>query len=461
MNPRLHKVLTALDRAHTGPVCTMQDWDARVIPQKTRALLKEHRLEKTCDPNQPINTDDDLADAFYKAGYELALEIGMLCTDTERVIKVEEKEVEQTLKELPDQLVLGSGPDTVVMKPRRPEDPYPPLVGAPLCLVVSEELWVPLVVGLVQKRHLVDIFFSPSLPTVYGRKVRAGTPYETLVGRYEVQLRSEALYRAGRPGMCQIGSGSGVTEFGQLGGIPAMGGPGNIATSLCPAELKIAFANFHRVIQGINYDMRLRPGSVSYIGGYAGTPEGAVLLNIAIDLLIATLLGGDYVSSNIYDARLFSNCGREGVWANSMATQAVSRNTRMIRTKIINQTAGPCTEMLLYESAVGYMAASVSGASKVCGPRTAGGKYQDYLTPMETWFLGEVFKSCAGMSRQKANEIANCLLPRYESQLLTPPKGKSLTECWDLERQQPSAEWGAIYERVKQELVDLGMPLRR
>jgi len=457
---RLEKVLSAFDRAYTGPICTAHDWDARVIPQKTRAIVQKYGLEKTYNPDHPINTDDNLADTFFRAGMELALEVGVLCPDTERVIKVEEKEIARTLQESPREMVVGSGFDAVVMKHRLPEDPYVPLVGAPLCLVVSEELWVPLVVGLVQKRDLVDIFFGPSLPTVYGRKVRSGTPLETLVGRYEIELRREALYRAGRPDMAQIGSASGVTEYGQLGGWAALAGPTHIANSLSPAELKAPFASFHKVIQGINFGNRLRVGSNSYIGGYAGTSEGAVVLNIAVDLLYSTILGADYVTSNIYDARQFGNCGREGVWANSVATQAVSRNTHLMRTKIINQTAGPCTEMLLYETAVAYMAVSVSGASKICGPRSAGGKYPDHLTPLETWFMAEVFKSCAGMTRTRANEIANRILPKYETQFGNPPKGKSLTECWDLQHQQPSPEWAEIYQRVHRELVDLGMPLR-
>jgi methylamine--corrinoid protein Co-methyltransferase len=251
-----------------------------------------------------------------------------------------------------------------------------------------------------------------------------------------------------------------VTEYGQLGGWAALAGPTHIANSLSPAELKAPFASFHKVIQGINFGNRLRVGSNSYIGGYAGTSEGAVVLNIAVDLLYSTILGADYVTSNIYDARQFGNCGREGVWANSVATQAVSRNTHLMRTKIINQTAGPCTEMLLYETAVAYMAVSVSGASKICGPRSAGGKYPDHLTPLETWFMAEVFKSCAGMTRTRANEIANRILPKYETQFGNPPKGKSLTECWDLQHQQPSPEWAEIYQRVHRELVDLGMPLR-
>jgi methylamine---corrinoid protein Co-methyltransferase len=460
VDSRLEKVLTSLDRAHTGPICTMLDWDARVIPQKTRAIVKKHGLEKTYNPDEPINTDDALADAFFKAGLELAVEVGVLCPDTERVIKVEEQEIARTLQEAPREMTVGGGADLVVMKHRLPEDPYPPLVGVPLCLVVSEELWVPLVVGLVQKRHLVDIFFGPSLPTVYGHKVRSGTPLETLVGRYEIELRREALYRAGRPDMAQIGSASGVTEYGQLGGWAALAGPNHIANSLSPAELKAPFASFHKVIQGINFGNRLRVGSNSYIGGYAGTSEGAVVLSVAVDLLYSTLFGADYITSNIYDARQFGNCGREGVWANSVATQAVSRNTHLMRTKIINQTAGPCTEMLLYETAVGYMMFSVSGASKVCGPRSAGGKFPDWLTPLETWFLGEVFKSCAGMSRKQANEIAVQILPKYENQFGNPPKGKGLTECWDLAKQQPSAEWTEVYQRVHRELVDLGMPLR-
>jgi len=460
VDTRLERILRSLDRAHTGPVCAMEDWDARVIPGKSKGIVARHHLEASFDPEEPICTDDALADAFFEAGRELALDIGMICTDTERVIKVSEDEMAEALKEAPSELVLGSGTDEVVLKARRPEDPYPPLIAVPLAITVSEDIWVPLVTGLVQKRHLADLLQGPSLPTVYGRRVRSGTPYETLMGRYEAELRREALYRAGRPGMGNVGIGGATTEFGHLGGMPALAGPGNVTMALCPSELKVHFSSFHKVIQGLNYGNRTRVGTPCFIGGYAGTPEGAVVLNVAVDLLFTTVFACDYVSSNIYDVRQFGNCGRAGVWANSVATQAVSRNTRLMRTKIINQTAGPVTEMLLYESAVGYMTASVSGASKVCGPRTAGGKYQDYITPLETWFSAEVLKSCAGMSRVQANELAKILIPRYETELAAPPKGKSVQECFDLVTMKPSLEWQAMYDRVKRELSDLGMPFK-
>jgi methylamine--corrinoid protein Co-methyltransferase len=102
---------------------------------------------------------------------------------------------------------------------------------------------------------------------------------------------------------------------------------------------------------------------------------------------------------------------------------------------------------------------AVSGATSCTGTRTAGGKYTNYLTPLEIDFAGQVFKGCAGMSRTQANDIANKLLPRYEAQLGQAPKGKSFAECYDTETLTPSDEWRKIHDKVKDEVVRLGIPL--
>jgi methylamine--corrinoid protein Co-methyltransferase len=115
--------------------------------------------------------------------------------------------------------------------------------------------------------------------------------------------------------------------------------------------------------------------------------------------------------------------------------------------------------MLLYESAVGMMNLTVSGVSSCTGTRTAGGKYTDYVTPLEIKFAGEVFKKTAGMSREEANEVANRLIPLYEDQLGHPPSGKSFRECYDVETLEPTDEWRRIYEEVKDEVIQAGIPL--
>ena len=459
MSLRTEKILRSLDRAYTGPICSVKDWDVKVIPQTIMAKLKKYGLAKTCDMENPINCDDELADQFYKAGYELALELGMLNVDTERIIKIQEDELLDTLRHKPAAITLGSGPDSVVLKARKPEDPAFPLLAASLGIVVSEELYVPIVEGIVKYRELVDVLHGPSMATVYGRQIRSGTPYETLMGRYETEpaprgalarrTPGNGQHRSGRrrypvrtPGWRRLHRGAGQRDHGSMSG-----------------RAETNFSVFHRIMMAINYDMRIRAGGFSYIGGYAGPPEGAALANVAVDLLIATILDSDYTSSYVYDIHLLGNCGRKALWANSVAIQAVSRNTHLIRNKIVNETGGPCTDMFMYEAAVGLMNHCVSGASKTTQPRSAGGKFTDYLTPMECWWCGEVFKSCAGMTRKQANEIAKQVLPKYEEQLKNPPKGKSILECFDLKEMKPSPEYQKLYLDVRRELMDLGMPL--
>ncbi|MDR2492680.1 MAG: monomethylamine:corrinoid methyltransferase [Coriobacteriales bacterium] len=456
---KVQRVVQNLEKSYSGRIIPMHEWDNKIIPSTTKAILKKHGLQGTLDLENPINCDDSLADAFFKAGWELALELGFYCEDTERVIKVSEEELLESIRDYPDHIVLGEGQDAVTMYPRRPESTVEPLIEASLGIVCSEEIYLPLVQGIVKYPKLVDALHGPSLATVFGHTIRSGSPLETLAGHYESKLKHEALWRAGRPGMCCVGVNSAITEYGHLGGAAEVAGRGNVTQSLCPVEMKVTFSNFHRVLHGLNNGHKLRVGAFSYIGGFAGPPEGAALTCVANDLLVPVILQSDYTSSYVYDIQLFGNCGRKALWANSVSTQAISRNTGYMRNKIVNQTGGPCTEMFMLEAAVGLMNHCVSGASISTQPRSAGGRYTDYITPVECWWTGEVFKSCAGMTRVQANEIAKALLPRYEGDLPASDKGFSVYECYDLKTQRPLPQYQELYSRVRNELIDLGMPL--
>jgi len=193
------------------------------------------------------------------------------------------------------------------------------------------------------------------------------------------------------------------------------------------------------------------------IGGYSGPPEGATVSAIAFFILERPVHQAIYGGGGVYDLRYLGNCGRDALWANTVVLQAVSRKTHLLTESIINQVAGPCTDMLLYESAVGMMSLSVSGVSMSIGPRSAGGKCTDHISPLEAKFCAEVLKACAGMKRNDANEIAKALIPKYEDKLMNPPKGKSFTECFDLKTLKPTKEWQEIYNRLKNEIIGLGV----
>lgn len=458
---RAEAVLKSLDKAYTGEMCTVKDWDIKVIPSSVRSILKKYGLEKSYDPDNPCNTDMELADTFYKAGYELALELGFLCEDTERIIKVEESEMQEAFDQQPNMLRMGGGDDAVFMTPRKPEDEALPVMIAPLALMMSEEYVVPVLAGIAKHRGLIDVLNGLTIDKPKGRDIRSGTPYETWLGHYEQELKRQALWMAGREEMGTLGVSNSTTEYGFFGG--AESAPGNNPQALCllPAELKICFGNFHRVLHAINLGYSVHAGSNSYIGGYAGPVEGAAVANIANELLLTAILRADNTGNNIFDMKHLCGTSRKALWGNSVVTQAISRNTKIMNCKILDTVGGPCTEFYFYESAAGLMINAASGASCTIGPRSAGGRLKDYITPVEAWWCGEVFKSCGNMKLEEVNEIAKKLIPKYEADLGNPPIGKSISECFDLKRLEPTEEYRELYNRMRKEISDLGLPLDR
>ena len=163
------KILRTLDKARLGTRITEKEWDQKVVPRTVAEVVKEFGLQKTCDPSNPVNTDMELADTFFKAGWELALRLGFFCPDTETVIKVDADELAREFKKVPGEFKVGKGREEVTVSARKPSDGKPPVYTAPLSIQMNEELYVPLVEGILSSR-LVDMQEGPSLDTVMGSR---------------------------------------------------------------------------------------------------------------------------------------------------------------------------------------------------------------------------------------------------------------------------------------------------
>lgn len=450
-----------LDKTLSGPPISKREFEFKLIPQTTRQVLREYGLEKTFNPDNPINTDLKLADEFYKAGYDLALRIGMFCPDTERRILFSEEEVKEALRNAPSELSIGYGKDKVVIRSRQPEDKNPPIAeGSALGMAVSEEYFIPLCMAIAQYKA-IDIILAPTLDTISKREIRSRTPYETIMGMYEARYVKEALSRVGRPGMPLHGVEGAPTEYGYFGGF-LWGGfepDRTIGIALIPEPVTLPYQVLHRVAVNHLVGSPLEAGHMLSIGGYFGSPEGAVVGSIAAQILQVASMIPTVVESTILDARYFGNTGREALWATSISVQARSRNNKVMNLGITSQVSGPCTEMLLYETATISTTESVSGIAIEIGTRPAACRYKNYGSALENKFFAEVLKSSAKHLKLKdVNDIVKKLLPKYEEKLKNPPKGKSFSECTNLKTLQPSSEWLKIYEKVWSELEDLGLP---
>ena len=142
-----------------------------------------------------------------------------------------------------------------------------------------------------------------------------------------------------------------------------------------------------------------------------------------------------------------------------MTHQALSRNTHLCTHGIANQVSGPGTKELLYESLVGISVIASSGAAFSTGPRSAGGKFNDYLSPLDCRWCAEVAHAASGMSLADVNEMAKTFLPKFEQSIKSPNIGKSVKEVWDLQNFRPLPEAEAAYDAVRKEAVDFGLPL--
>jgi methylamine--corrinoid protein Co-methyltransferase len=271
MSGNLVKLVEMLQRAKDGPSCSVREWEIKVIPQTVKKYLKKYDLEHTFNKEVPVNQDLALADRFFEAGLELAVEIGLLCPETEAVIKVSREEILQAIEEAPDHLILGEGPDQFILKAREVEDKNPPTFIGPLSIQVDEELYVPIAEGIIKSKK-VRVQQGPSLDTVFGRPVYSGSPFETVVSLRETQLRKEAQWRAGRVGIPNMGICSSTTEYGHLAAFAGLTQKSNPAMSMIlnPAELKVGYASFHKAAVTIGYNGYSFSGSPTMIGGYSG-----------------------------------------------------------------------------------------------------------------------------------------------------------------------------------------------
>jgi methylamine--corrinoid protein Co-methyltransferase len=90
------KMLNIWRRAETGPIVPVKKFELDIFFPKVQQLVKEYDLHY--DSEQLVPTDNSLINDLYKAGTDLFLDVGVLCTDTERQMLFEEDELKEMLR---------------------------------------------------------------------------------------------------------------------------------------------------------------------------------------------------------------------------------------------------------------------------------------------------------------------------------------------------------------------------
>lgn len=450
--------LDVVERALTGKPCSEREYDLKIFSAKLVEKVKEYDIKY--DPDNPVPSDNSLADDIFKAAFDFYCEVGTYCKDTERIIKFDENEIRERLKAAPSKLTFGEGVDAGSLVPRRPEDKTLPwcFCGAGGVAVSTEHIFSKLVENYA-RIPLANSITTPTLTRVNGIRIRPESPLEILGSIRTVVLGREALRRAGRPGLPIMNSiATADSAIALIVGLhPEFGLRATDSYMIATlAEMKTSFDLLNRACALISLSLPVAALYGPIYGGYSGGPEGTAVATVAYHLMGALVYQAGWHLAFPIHIKYIASSMPELLWASSVYAQAISRNTHLLSLYYNYTAAGPCTEMCLYEIAAQHTSAITSGVSMETGG-IAGGKREDYLTPVEPMFTAEVAHAAAGLKRKDANDLVKKIVPKYVDRIGDPPPGMKHQECCDYETGKPSQKCLHVYDKVKSELADLGL----
>jgi methylamine---corrinoid protein Co-methyltransferase len=453
------RLIDILDRMENGPITDEKEFDMKFIAARIPQLIKEFEIK--FDGTNLINRDDEMADRCFQAGLKLAAEAGVFCTSNGRRLVWSQPEIEETIKWAPRELMIGSGRDAHLEYRRDPEDPRPPtVIGGPIGTTLPEDLFIPIMQSYAQE-PIIDTLVTGTLEKVYGRDPRTKSPWEILAGWHEVEMVFAAAKRAGREGIgigCVQNAASDIPELSasSYGGYRQTDWHHHAMIS----ELKTNYELLNKLAHTVRTDGIIHAFYNPIYGGLAGGAEGLAIVTVAGEILLQMTYMNSTHSQCPTHPFYMSDTAPEILWSISMSCQALTRNTPFMLDVLTSPKGGPCTKTVLYEAAAIASSATVSGVARLMGVRSAVGVLTGHVSGLEARFNGEVGHAIAGMSRGEVNDIVKQIVPKYKDQLDQEPAGKPFDQAYDMHTLRPTDEWQQMYDEVKEELFQLGIPFK-
>jgi methylamine--corrinoid protein Co-methyltransferase len=331
------------------------------------------------------------------------------------------------------------------------------LLGSAIGTAIEEEYYVPAMMSYVQEPE-VDVTMAPTFDKIYGYDIRTRSPLEIMTSWREAELALEVFRRAGRPGMAFTGLGTSISDVGQL----SADGPGGLRntdlhTFGIISELKTNFDILNKLTHILYRDGIVDPYANPIYGGLGGGMEGQTVLITAAMIALNVVFMATCVGSSPTHPFNFNDTGKELMIPCSLSFQALARNSHLL-TNLTNTTVGgPGTKTLLYECVAFTVMNTVSGGSRILGPRPATGSITGHFSGLEARFTGELLSAASKLNRQQAEEIVQKAYAKYEADLTTQPYGKHFRDVYDLKTIQPTKEWLGMYDEVKNEAAKWGL----
>ena len=451
-----------VDRAvNSGPLTKVEEFEKRLF-KKTLECVKKYEIRY--NPDTPVVSDDVMVSRLFEAGVELYKEMGAYCLNTQRVIRFDEAEIRQELRELslvPSEIIVGDGSETRRLQKRISGSKIAPLVIGAFIEDNPHEGrdFVQMYKSVAQEPIVDGLYFGPAPRTIEGRTYLLNSPLDIHAVKSSVWWVREALRSAGRPGLHLLDGG--CSAIASIAATADENGLRRTDAFVLPtiSELKVDYEILNKVAHSLSHGIMRHAYWSIIIGGYAGGPEGAAVVGIASALNAVMVYKSRYcyVSTILMNPPL--NSARNTLWVKNICIQCLNHHTNMICGGAGGTAAGPGTEQQLMEIAALAIVNSIAGGHIFHGFRKEVLVKPNQGSGMEPRWGGETAKAVASLAPEQANEIVLYLLSRYEDSL-TPdkaPEGHSFQELYDVEKVIVRPEYFRLYEKVKSDLARRGI----
>jgi methylamine---corrinoid protein Co-methyltransferase len=450
------RMMDVIDRAYDGPPCEESEFDMKYVAEGVARVIKEYGLQ--FDKEKIIQQDDEMNDRVWEAALDFLAATGIYNTSTGRRMLFSRDELVEIARQAPSEARIGRGDDSRLEYYRTIEDPRPPIIIAgPIGTPLSEDMYVPIMQSYIQE-PIIDTTTPGTLASTYGRPPRTRSPYEVMAAWEEVELIRAAARRAGRQGMSIGCVQMAISEVGHLSAISHGGYRKSDWHSIAMfSELKTNSDLLIKTAHSVSTDGNIQSFYNPVLGGLGGPEEGlAVLIVAGLIGMQAIYMAHTHSTAPVTPSLPISSLSKV-LRPISVGISALSRNSPLMTDVMTQPIGGPVTDVLLQECVALATTATVCGASRTLGVRSATGIYENHCTGLEGRFNGEVAHAATKLTRAEADEIVKKAVAAYEPQIPSKPFGKPFQEAYDPVKIKPTDEWQKIYDDVKEQAFGWGL----
>ncbi|MDD4497409.1 MAG: monomethylamine:corrinoid methyltransferase [Methanosarcinaceae archaeon] len=426
----------------------------RLIYKSTLDLGESHNIFYEKDSMVPC--DVKMADRVFDAAVNLLEEVGILCTDTNRVIELDKTEIKRSLQNSCPAFTMGEGAESIRVVSRHILDRRVPMIcGGPSAVPITENMFIP-VHRSYAKINLVESIAPASFHSMDLEHHKfKGNPLNMLDAHKAVKFIKEACRLEGRGNICCfappfIDDPKAAISIAN----PEFMGHGDIQEIYPLIDLKANLGEISRAIHHQSIGSYYNSASILIMGGITTAIPEQFAVEMTAEVLKNKVLYQSQMSS-IHPNHLQSPASRspEVLWASFITSMAISRNSRYIHGTVINNFSGPCTESMMYETAVQTIGSTVCGSDYLSGPVSNAGNELNHSCGLDSLFMAKIAELATALSLKDANYLCTELYNKYSGK--KPEFGKTFEECYDLKTIEPSEEYYTIYEQSMGQVYDL------